>query len=287
MPTAPLQQSLAVFEIALLLVGVVLAFRLARSPDRRARWLGPGRMASWQINLPEFGLYLLLIITGGVIGQSAVRGLLGNAIARAHDRSGWEVFAYGAGIHGGALLGWLLFPFFRRRFYSDYGTIPAPEVPAPARPARNILYCAAGTLLLAQPLLLLLSLGWTFLLRKLGLPDEPQELIAIFANTQSPFAIAGMLLVACVLAPLNEELIFRAGLYRFCRQKLGRPAALLLSGGLFGALHLNLAGFLPLALLGILLALAYDATGDIRVSVVAHGLFNFNTILVILSGLQQ
>jgi len=138
----------------------------------------------------------------------------------------------------------------------------------------------------ALPLLALLSFGWTFLLRKMGLPDEPQDLIAIFSNTRSPWVIAGMFLVACVLAPLNEELVFRAGLYRFCRQKLGRNWALLLSGCLFGALHGNLAGFLPLALLGAGLAIAYEATGDIRVTIVAHGLFNLNTILVVLSGLQ-
>jgi membrane protease YdiL (CAAX protease family) len=62
---------------------------------------------------------------------------------------------------------------------------------------------------------------------------------------------------------------------------------LLISGCLFGALHGNWAGFLPLALLGAGLALAYEATGDIRVTVVAHGLFNLNTILVVLSGLTQ
>ena len=99
--------------------------------------------------------------------------------------------------------------------------------------------------------------------------------------------IAGMLLVACVLAPLSEELIFRAGLYRFVRQKLGRTPALLISSVCFGALHANWAGSLPLAVLGMLLAIVYEATGSIRVVVIAHGLFNLNTILIVLSGLPQ
>jgi membrane protease YdiL (CAAX protease family) len=123
------------------------------------------------------------------------------------------------------------------------------------------------------------------LLRKLGLPEEPQDLIAIFAHTKSSLVLAGMLVVACVLAPLSEELMFRAGLYRFSRKHLGRPTALLVNGVCFGALHGNWAGFLPLALLGVALSLAYEATGDIRVSVVAHALFNLNTVVLVLSGI--
>ena len=96
-----------------------------------------------------------------------------------------------------------------------------------------------------------------------------------------------MLLVACVLAPLSEELMFRAGLYRYLRQRLGRPTALLLSSVGFGALHGNWAGFVPLAVLGMMLAVVYEATGSIRVVIVAHSLFNLNTILVVLSGLHE
>ena len=58
-------------------------------------------------------------------------------------------------------------------------------------------------------------------------------------------------------------------------------------GCLFGAAHANWASFVPLAVLGVVLALAYEATGDIRVPIVAHGLFNLNTILIVLSGLPQ
>jgi membrane protease YdiL (CAAX protease family) len=96
-----------------------------------------------------------------------------------------------------------------------------------------------------------------------------------------------MFVVACVLAPMMEELLFRAGLYRFCRQRLGRVAALLISGTLFGAIHANWAGFLPLSVLGVMLALVYEATGSIRVSIVAHAFFNLNSILMILSGISQ
>jgi membrane protease YdiL (CAAX protease family) len=98
--------------------------------------------------------------------------------------------------------------------------------------------------------------------------------------------VAALLGVACVLAPIYEEVLFRAGLYRFCRQRLGRPLALLASGLLFGALHLNLASFAPLSLFGMVLAVAYESTGSIRVAIVAHALFNLNSVLIVLSGLS-
>jgi hypothetical protein len=86
---------------------------------------------------------------------------------------------------------------------------------------------------------------------------------------------------------MYEELLFRAGLFRFCRQRLGRAWALIISGCSFGLLHGNWAGFLPLAILGMGLAIAYEATGSIRVPIIAHALFNLNTILVLLSGLPE
>jgi membrane protease YdiL (CAAX protease family) len=76
-------------------------------------------------------------------------------------------------------------------------------------------------------------------------------------------------------------------LYHYLRQKLHRPGAVLLSALLFGILHMNWAGFLPLMLLGALLALAYEWTGDIRVSIMTHALFNFTTVMMLFLGVPQ
>jgi membrane protease YdiL (CAAX protease family) len=185
------------------------------------------------------------------------------------------------------LTGCALFPALRRQLYSQYGSEPPLGWPAPRLPVLRVVRYAAGTVLVALPVLSLLSLGWNEVLRACGLPDEPQDLIGIFSHTRSPLIVAGMLAVACGLAPLSEEIIFRAGLYRFARQKLGRMPALLISGICFGMLHANWASFLPLAVLGMLLAVVYETTGSIRVTILAHGLFNLNTILIVLSGLPD
>lgn len=287
MPPGPVQQLLIAFELSLLLMGAFFIFRLAANAPQRARWLETNRLPAWPVTGAEFALFLFLIFASGFIFQAAAQILLKDRIAASASRDGLELFVYGTAFHGGALLGWLLFPILRRRWHADYGATPPPEEPAPKAAWPAPIYQAVGTLLTALPILIVLNLGWTYLLKELGLPDEPQDLIAIFANTKSPLVLGGMLVVACGLAPLNEELMFRAGVYRFCRQRLGRTGALILSGFCFGALHGNWAGFLPLALLGVGLALAYEATGDIRVSVIAHALFNLNTVVIVLSGLPQ
>jgi len=285
MPVAPAQLVLAAFELTLLFGGGGLLISILFNGHKRHRWLGTHAMPYWAISPADFGILAVVVFFSGFLTQAVIAQFFGKAIAASANKTGLEIFAYGAAMHGGFLAAVLLFPLLRRRLQINLG----PEPPALRRAGlvswSAVLRYAAGTVLVALPFIALLSLGWTALLRACGLPDEPQDLIAVFSQTKSPAVIAGMLLVACVLAPLSEELLFRAGLYRVIRQKLGRTPALLISALLFGVLHQNWAGFLPLAALGMLLALVYEATGSIRVPIVAHALFNLNTILIVLSGL--
>ena len=284
MPTEPAQLALAISEICLLLSGAGLGLWLVFNPGARARWLGTNRLPPMPIALADFVLSAVLIFLTGFAVQAVAQQGLGPVITRSADQPGLALFAYSVANYAGALVAWrLILPSLRRSLQFEP---PATPVPAAAPPAwhRTLRY-AAGTLLVALPALIPVSLGWTALLETMNLPHTPQDVLAIFTNTRSPWVIAGMLLVACVLAPVYEELLFRAGLYRFCRHRLGRGWALVISGVCFGALHGNWAGFLPLAMLGMGLALAYEATGSIRVPIIAHGLFNLNTVLILLSGL--
>ncbi len=289
MPTEPVELIISSFELSLLLAGAYLLFRLLADPAKRTRWLGPRPLPFWPVTIPEFAIFVFLILGSGVFFQIALQLLLEGPVARAPDSQALQVCLNGLALDGGGLVGWLLFRYMQKTWQVDAGLQPAPASASstPPLPWGKVWLYAGGTLLMTMPVLILVNLGWLSLLKKLGLPDEPQPLLAIFTNTRSPFVVAALLIVACGLAPLYEELLLRAGLYRFCRQRLGRNWALLLSGCLFGAMHLNVASFLPLSLFGVVLALAYETTGSIRVAVVAHGLFNLNTVFLLLSGLPQ
>jgi membrane protease YdiL (CAAX protease family) len=289
----PLQFVFASFEWLVLLVGAVLLVRTIASREKRTACLRPNRLPYWPVNGLELSLLLLLVLAFVILTQSGFAWLFGARIKSAADRTGLEVFVFGIAQHGGALLAWPAFAVMRTWFYSDHGIQPVPLVADPAIRSARPIREGLTLLLMAMPVLIVVNILWNLLLVRLGLPDEPQDLLGAFNGTKSPLVIAGMLLVACVVAPVNEEMIFRAGIYRFIRQRLGRAPALWFSSLLFGSLHVNwttfngLASFIPLALLGAVFALIYEKTGCIWVSMLAHGLFNLNTIAYILSGLPQ
>jgi membrane protease YdiL (CAAX protease family) len=134
-----------------------------------------------------------------------------------------------------------------------------------------------------------LAYGGSFAAQKvmetLGLPMHQQELTNLFTNAESPLHLYCLTFMAVVVAPLGEEVIFRAGLFRILLRFAPRWAALLISGSVFAASHANTMHLLPLTILGIVFALAYERTGSLVVPVVAHGLFNLNTITMLLAGL--
>ena len=140
------------------------------------------------------------------------------------------------------------------------------------------------TFVVAVPLALGAGALGVYLLERAGLPVERQELIDLFAEVRSPALLAFMAALALVVAPISEELVFRAGLFRYLRTRLPRWAAYLLSAGLFALLHTNWPSFPPLFVLGLIFALAYERTGSIAVPMIAHALFNLNTLLLVLGG---
>jgi len=79
---------------------------------------------------------------------------------------------------------------------------------------------------------------------------------------------------AIVLAPLLEEILFRAILYRGIKQRGYPKLALFGSALLFGAVHLSLLTFVPLTVLAIILALLYDKAESLMAPIIAHSLFN-------------
>jgi membrane protease YdiL (CAAX protease family) len=156
-----------------------------------------------------------------------------------------------------------------------------------ARPRSSFLRAGLVTFVIALPLLVAIGYVWTLILNLVGLPAERQELIGLFAGAKSSLLLGSLVVLASIVAPITEELIFRAGLFRYARTRLPRWAALLLPAVLFGALHGNLASFPQLVTLGVLFSLAYERTGNIAVPMLAHALFNLNTIALIISGIEM
>lgn len=93
-----------------------------------------------------------------------------------------------------------------------------------------------------------------------------------------PSVVALTVVLACVVGPVAEELFFRGMLFRALRPHMSRLVAMLISGGLFAAVHTNLLGFLPILVLGCLLADLYERTGTLWSPIAVH--VAHNTLLV-------
>lgn len=81
------------------------------------------------------------------------------------------------------------------------------------------------------------------------------------------------LLVGALVPALCEELSFR-GYVLGALRPLGSAAAVVITGLLFGALHLSLIRLLPLSLLGMLWALAVQRSGSVLPGMIGHLLNN-------------
>ena len=108
--------------------------------------------------------------------------------------------------------------------------------------------------------------------------DGKQETVKLLAESKDPFVLGLVAVVACVGAPLAEEVVFRGYLYAAVKRFTNIPFAVIFSGLLFGAVHGNLLVLLPLAVLGIVLALAYEYTGSLWAPIAIHFCFNAATV---------
>ena len=226
-------------------------------------------MPSWQISVPDFFLFLFCVFMGGVAAQ-----LVASMIVKPSEvEMALSIVVHGGAFHTGMLAGVILFRGVLKR------------EPRNTNAAANRIPQGFATFLVALPVLAATGLLWQTIMNIFGIELQEQDLIGIFAETKSPVLLGCMIFLAIVVAPVTEELIFRAGIFRYLRTRFPRWAALLVPALLFAALHGNLASFAPLAMLGIIFSLAYERTGSIAVPIIAHGLFNLNTIVLILAGL--
>jgi len=135
---------------------------------------------------------------------------------------------------------------------------------------RDILIygCGAGTILL----LFMLAVSWP--LSRL-MPDiAPQLYETMLRNAGHGASFVLLFFMGAVLAPISEELFYRAMIYPYLRGVLGPVWGILMAGLVFGLAHWDLLRAIPLAIGGAVLCYVYEKTRSIYVPMVAHGVWN-------------
>jgi hypothetical protein len=227
----------------------------------------PSPLPEWNANLFQIVFLAWLVIVGGVLVQSVSVYFVDSSYLSGAAR---QVVA-GAAFQIGMLLGCLGFVL-----YTDVGKHFS-------RPRRNFLKPGVACFCIALPLVFSVGSAWGGILSLMGIPAIQQDFMDLLRGSQPGPIVATMVVLAVIVAPVAEELVFRAGLFRFLRNHAPRWIALLVPSILFGALHGNLASFPQLVMLGIVFSIAYERTGNIAVPMLAHALFNLNTIFLLYS----
>jgi uncharacterized protein len=112
--------------------------------------------------------------------------------------------------------------------------------------------------------------------------DESQEIIQIFRDSTQTGQRVSIILLAVVIAPVAEELVFRGYLYTVLKRFFGALPSLVFSGVLFGLVHVNVPALVPLFLLACTFTIAYEVTGSLFVPMAMHAVFNAINLVAVL-----
>ncbi len=113
---------------------------------------------------------------------------------------------------------------------------------------------------------------------RLGLKVEPQEAVqtAQLAVTLTQRVILAVITLG--VAPVAEEVVFRGIMYPWLKRAGFPRVALWGTVLLFAFAHFYLAGFVPLALLALVLTVLYEYSDNLLAPIAAHALFNGYTL---------
>lgn len=118
-------------------------------------------------------------------------------------------------------------------------------------------------------------------------PDMgPQPAVQMLEKSPSPVVRLALTVMAVIVAPLSEEILFRGFLFGVLKRYTDTYFAALVSSLLFASVHTHVGFFLPLFVLGVVFAAAYETTGCLLVSIFMHAMFNGAQEIMMLFGVD-
>ncbi len=108
------------------------------------------------------------------------------------------------------------------------------------------------------------------------------HLLAVLRTPLTPGEIAWLFALVCVIVPIGEEIFFRGFIYGVLRARLRLPLAVGSSALLFAVVHTTWFHFLPILILGLILAILYERTRTLLPGIVVHSVNNVVALLAVL-----
>lgn len=218
----------------------------------------------WDIEHGRFRLLLFLACLYAGITLLAVAQKLTHAASARIEL--WQMVIAGASFQAAALA--FIGPFLREHdttWSEGFGF---------GHERRRAVFLGLLVAVAFLPLAWLLQMAIAGLLSLLHVDVNAQ--VAVQALQDAPTWVQRLPLgiVAIVLAPPAEEMLFRGLLYPFIKRAGFPRLALWGTALLFALVHQNLVSFVPLILLAFLLTWLYERTDNLLAPIAAHSLFN-------------
>jgi len=118
-----------------------------------------------------------------------------------------------------------------------------------------------------------------------GIESSPSKIEELVQNRSISNTI--LLIVTAVVAPFCEELYFRGFLYSAFKKNLGINMALFLSSFLFALAHLEVYSFIPIMVIGWVLAYIYEKTKSLLPVIFLHASYNLVSILILIGQIEM
>ncbi|MCC5834855.1 MAG: CPBP family intramembrane metalloprotease [Opitutales bacterium] len=264
---------------AALFAGSVISFIILMRQVLVNKRLQKRPVTQWPIHPPDFALFICILVLWFIGSSTAVAHLI-HWLADGPSVGTWAMLIGGLVMQIG--MAYIFFWFHHLHWRADEGPINPRFMETMQAMKLGFFYFLASL-----PIIYFVGLIWGLLIdfvRALGLPWEPspQDSILIFRGMDSPLMILTMIVLAVIIAPIVEEIIFRAGIFRFFKGRVSFVAAILISSLVFGLVHANIQSFAGLVAVGACLCVAYELSGNLKVAMFFHGFFNLNTLLLLL-----
>ncbi len=145
---------------------------------------------------------------------------------------------------------------------------------------KNVFYGIVGYLAILPTLvaILIITVIVTNLIKYV---PEKQPVVELFLKEKDVAFLAFTSLFAAIVGPMIEELFFRGFMYSALKKYIGIFWSMLFTACVFAALHTNVIGFLPILVIGILLAYLYEKTGTLVSSITVHIIHNLSMVLFV------
>lgn len=118
-----------------------------------------------------------------------------------------------------------------------------------------------------------------FVIALTGALEDPVEQQLLQDALAGGAALVLAVVIAVLVAPIVEEVVFRGILFRALGDRMGVWGAAIVSSAVFALIHVEVLlsqpfGLVGLFVVGLVLALAYQWTGNLLVPILGHAVFN-------------